>query len=136
MDTNLKPETIEKLLFLQQDEINSYHAYSRLAKKLADPGNSKTMKNIAAQEMKHYKILKEYTGRELKPEMGKVNFFVFVASVFGLTFGVKLMELGEEAAQKAYADILSEIPEAAEVLREEEEHEDELLAMINEEGIK
>jgi VIT1/CCC1 family predicted Fe2+/Mn2+ transporter len=136
MKKNLSPQTIEKLLFLQQDEINGFHAYNRLAKKITDPENRKTLKAIALQEMKHYKIWKEYTGRELKPNMGKVNFYIFVASVFGLTFGVKLMELGEEAAQKAYADILEELPEAQEVMREEEEHEDQLLSMINEEGLR
>ncbi|NSW53727.1 MAG: VIT1/CCC1 transporter family protein [Anaerolineae bacterium] len=136
MENALSPETRRKLLELQQDEINSYHTYNRLAKKISDPANSKTMKAIAAQEMKHYNIWKKYTGMDLKPKMGKVHFFVMLSSVFGLTFGVKLMELGEEAAQKAYAEIMAEIPEAQEVMREEEEHEDELLEMINEEGLK
>ena len=136
METSITENTKSKLLYLQQDEINSYHTYNRLAKRIKDEENAKTMRKIAAQELKHYNIWKKYTEQDLKPQMGKVRFFAFISRILGITFGVKLMEKGEEAAQQAYSEILDTIPEAQEVLREEEEHEDELIGMIDEEALK
>ncbi|MEE4195185.1 MAG: VIT1/CCC1 transporter family protein, partial [Anaerolineae bacterium] len=128
-------EIKKKLLYLQQDEINSYHTYTRLAKRLKDENNANTMRKIAKQELRHCEVWKKYTGKDLKPQMGKVRLFTFLSRVLGVTFGVKLMEKGEEAAQAAYAEIIDSIPEARAVMEEEEEHENELIAMIDEEAL-
>ncbi|MBN2046973.1 MAG: VIT1/CCC1 transporter family protein [Anaerolineaceae bacterium] len=136
MKEEISGEVRETLIFLQQDEINSYHVYLNLAKQVQDEHNSETLKKIAKQEMHHYQLWKEYTGKDLKPQGGKVRLFTWIARIFGLTFGVKLMELGEEAAQEAYSHILDRIPEARVVMEEEEVHEQELLDMIDEESLK
>lgn len=136
MEHNISPEVIQKLLFLQQDEINSFHTYNNLAKRIKDVNNAKVMRGIAKQEMKHYEIWKAYTKKDLKPQKAKVQLFTFLSRVLGITFGVKLMEKGEEAAQKAYAEILEFVPEAKMVMDEEEVHENELVSMIDEEGLK
>ena len=135
METTVTDAIRDKLLLLQQDEINSYHTYNRLAKRIKNEHNSQTMRKNATQEMKHYNIWKKYTQHDLKPQMGKVRFFAFISRVFGLTFGVKLMEKGEEAAQLAYSQIIDQVPEARMIMQEEEVHEDELLAMIDEEAL-
>jgi len=135
MEANVSKEVRKKLLFLQQDEINSYHTYNRLANRITDEHNANAMRQIAKQEQKHYDIWKKYTNKDLKPQMGKVRFFSFISRFLGITFGVKLMEKGEEAAQIAYGEILEEVPEAMTVMKEEEVHEDELLAMIDEEAL-
>jgi VIT1/CCC1 family predicted Fe2+/Mn2+ transporter len=54
----------------------------------------------------------------------------------GFTFGVKLMERGEEAAQQNYGQITAVIPEAATFMHEEEIHEAKLLAMLDEEHLR
>jgi VIT1/CCC1 family predicted Fe2+/Mn2+ transporter len=46
------------------------------------------------------------------------------------------MEKGEKAAERIYSHLKDSVPELAEVFRDEEEHEKELLAMINEEMIE
>jgi VIT1/CCC1 family predicted Fe2+/Mn2+ transporter len=56
--------------------------------------------------------------------------------VFGFTFGVKLMEMGEEAAQENYAAIGKEIPEAEVYEREEDAHEVQLINMLDEERLQ
>lgn len=43
--------------------------------------------------------------------------------VFGFTFGIKLMEMGEEGAQKNYSAIANEIPKATKIEDEENEIE-------------
>jgi VIT1/CCC1 family predicted Fe2+/Mn2+ transporter len=126
----------EQLLILQQEEINGYHTYNRLSGIIKDKNNSKVVKRIAGEELKHYDIWKEYTGQEVAPNRGKIRFFFWVSKLFGLTFGIRLMELGEEKVQEVYSALLKAIPEAAKVLADEEKHEDELLDMIDEQSLQ
>jgi len=93
------------------------------------------MREIADDELKHYDFWKEYTGEEVKPSWLKVWFFYGIAIVFGITFGIKLMEQGEEDAQETYSRVAETIPEAESIVRDEDEHEDELLEMIDEERL-
>jgi vacuolar iron transporter family protein len=129
-------EKIKQLLILQQEEINGYHTYKRLARMVSDKKNSKVIERISSEEMKHYEIWKKYTGKDVKPNKTKINFFFWVSRLFGLTFGIRLMELGEEKVQLAYADLIDSIPEAKQVMADEEKHEDELLEMLDEVGLR
>ena len=126
----------EQLLVLQQEEINGYHTYNRLSKLIKDKNNSKILKRIAGEEFKHYKIWKKYTKQEIAPNKRKIRFFFWISKLFGLTFGIRLMELGEEKVQIEYESLLKAIPEAADVLTDEEKHEDELLDMLDEQSLQ
>ena len=126
----------EQLLVLQQEEINGYHTYNRLSKIVKDPHNSKILKRIAGEEFKHYKIWKEYTRQEVVPNKWKIRYFFWISKLFGLTFGIRLMELGEEKVQIEYESLLKAIPEIADVLADEEKHEDELLDMLDEQSLQ
>jgi len=136
VNTALTENQIEQLKALQQEEINGFHTYLRLAEKVKDEHNSSVLKRIAGEERKHYQIWKQYTNLEIKPKRSKVNFYYWVSKLFGLTFGIRLMELGEENVQKIYEKLIDTIPEAKEVLADEERHEDELLDMLDEESLK
>lgn len=46
------------------------------------------------------------------------------------------MEKGEKVAQQNYGQLLSEVPEAEQILREEEEHEEALIAMLDEDRLQ
>jgi VIT1/CCC1 family predicted Fe2+/Mn2+ transporter len=46
------------------------------------------------------------------------------------------MEKGEGEAQENYGDLSKTIPEALDILRDEDQHEDELIGMIDEERLK
>ncbi|HUV16093.1 MAG TPA: VIT1/CCC1 transporter family protein, partial [Pelolinea sp.] len=74
--------------------------------------------------------------KEVKPNRFNIGFFFWVSRLFGLTFGIRLMELGEENVQKIYQKLIHAIPEAKQVLADEEKHENELLDMLDEEGLK
>ena len=136
MNAEIINEKIEQLLILQQEEINGYHTYKRLAEIIKDKKNSKVIKKISEEELKHYEIWKKYTGKDVKPNRAKINFFFWVSRIFGLTFGIRLMELGEEKVQVVYQSLIESVPEAAKVLADEEKHEDELLDMLDEEGLQ
>jgi rubrerythrin len=132
----LDKKMIQELLSLQKEEINGYYTYKRLAEGVKDPKNSQVLMRIASEELKHYNIWKRYTNQDIAPDKFKIMFFFWVSKLFGLTFGIKLMELGEESTQKAYKDLLDDIPEIAKMLADEEKHENELLDMLDEESLR
>ncbi|MDP2964906.1 MAG: VIT1/CCC1 transporter family protein [Pelolinea sp.] len=132
----IKPEQIEQLKILQQEEINGYHTYSRLAEMVKDANNSKILLRIAGEEKKHYTLWKSYTQVDIPPKKSHIRFFFWVSRLFGLTFGIRLMELGEEKVQEIYRNLSNTIPEARQVLADEDKHETELLEMLDEEALR
>ena len=124
------------ILALQKEELNGHYTYQKLADAIKDEHNAEVIRNIAKEELKHYEIWKRYTKKDVAPNKLRINFYYWLSKLLGLTFGIKLMELGEEKAQENYADLVDSIPEAAQILVEEEKHEDELLEMLDEESLK
>jgi VIT1/CCC1 family predicted Fe2+/Mn2+ transporter len=59
-----------------------------------------------------------------------------IGRFFGFTFGIKLMERGEEKAQENYAQLKGKIPNIDKWIHEEEVHEQKLLAMLDEERLR
>ena len=72
----------------------------------------------------------------MKPQKGKIRHYKLMARLFGFTFTVKLMEKGEEGAQKEYELLAKEVEESAKIRQEEAEHEQALLAMLDEESLQ
>jgi VIT1/CCC1 family predicted Fe2+/Mn2+ transporter len=133
---NYSPQIIKKLLQWQRNEITEHHIYRRLAQSTRIPHNREVLLRIAEDEKKHYHIFKDYTGKEIAPDRFQVAFYYWIARLFGLTFGLKLMERGEEQAQKAYADVLETVPAVREPWEDEGEHESLLLDLLDEEVLK
>ena len=129
-------EQIKQLKILQQEEINGYHTYSRLAEMVKDENNSKILLRIASEEKKHYALWKNYTQVDILPKKSRIRFFFWVSRLFGLTFGIRLMELGEEKVQEIYKNFSNTIPEARQVLADEDKHETELLEMLDEDALR
>ncbi len=96
----LSEDTRNKVILFQQTEITEYHIYKRLAKRIKSEENAKILDQIADDELRHYNGWKEYTKEEVKPRWFIVWFYYIVNFVFGFTFGVKLMEMGEEARKR------------------------------------
>jgi vacuolar iron transporter family protein len=132
----ISEEIRRKVLIFQRTELTEYHIYSKLAKKISTPENAKILQQIADDELRHYNGWKKYSGQEIQPDRIKLWFYYLVSRVLGFTFGVKLMEGGEEAAQKNYAEIAAVIPEAAQFLHEEDIHEEQLIGMLDEERLR
>ena len=128
-------ETIAALLKDQQDEINAHHIYNIAADFIKDKHNSDIIRQIAKDEMKHYHLIKILTGSEIKPQKRAIRFFAFINRVFGITFGIKLLEKGESNAIKDYSAIDKNIEFMKEMIEDEERHENELIDMINEERL-
>jgi len=126
----------EKLLFVQKNEITEFYVYSYLARVIKDKNNSEVLKKIANDELAHYHYWKKFTEKEVKPNKLKVYFYNLMARIFGITFSIKLMEKGEQKAERFYSTIVDQIPEAEKILGEESSHENALIDMLDEEKLK
>lgn len=131
----MKNVEIIELKKAQQDELIGTEVYGKLAELVKDKHNTQVLKRIAEDEKQHAHIFKKYTKTSLKVNKLKVFFYVLISRIFGLTFGIKLLERGEEAAQKKYKKMYNNIPEIQEIIEAEEKHETELINMINEERL-
>ncbi len=121
---------------MQQNELTESVIYAEIAKFAKGEENKKTLLRLAAEEKAHYEIWKQYTNVEMKPQKMKVFKYKFIARLLGFTFAVKLMENGEENAQKEYKILENEVTESININKQEEEHEAALLDMLDEEALQ
>ena len=136
MTTNISPESLAIIRRMQQSELTESVIYEKIAAFAKGEENKQTLLRLAREEKAHYEIWKKYTGLEMKPQKAKVLKYTLLARVLGFTFAVKLMERGEENAQSEYDKLAAEVPESAEIRRQEEEHEMALLDMLDEERLQ
>lgn len=136
LDRHANPSLYRAVLESQKNEITEYYIYTKLSRAVKDSRNSVILEKIGREELGHYTFWKEHTGVEVKPSQWKIFFYYWVARVFGLTFGIKLMEHGEESAQDSYMEIAKEIPGAERIAHDEESHEHQLIEMIEEERLE
>lgn len=126
----------KKVIQFQRTEITEHHIYKRLAKRIKSSDNAKILEKMAEDELRHYNGWKKYSNRDVQPRWFFVWFYTTISLIFGFTFGVKLMEQGEEAAQGNYEAVADEIPEAAKYKHEEDVHEEQLIDMLDEERLQ
>lgn len=136
MEKRLSKKALEIIKRMQQNELTESVIYAQIAKFAKGEENKKTLLRLSAEEKAHYEIWKKYTGIEMKPEKGKIFRYKWIARILGFTFAVKLMENGEGAAQKEYELLASEVEESVMIRHQEEEHEQSLLAMLDEESLQ
>jgi VIT1/CCC1 family predicted Fe2+/Mn2+ transporter len=129
-------EMKQALLTAQKNEITEHWVYQKLSQAIEDPHNRSLLKKIAEDELKHYEFWKKYTHREVKPNHLKGWLYYLISKIFGFTFGIKLMERGEEKAQASYKKISTEIPGTLDIAEEEFEHEKKLLDLIDEDRLR
>jgi vacuolar iron transporter family protein len=132
----LSAETRPLILAFQQNEITEYHIYRLLAKTIKAPENREIIENIADDELKHYNLWKTYTHQEVKPKWFGLWFYFLISRILGFTFGIKLMERGEESAQRNYAQLKEAIPAINVIIQDEKTHEEALIALLDEESLR
>jgi VIT1/CCC1 family predicted Fe2+/Mn2+ transporter len=132
----LSEDLLRSIRLFQETEITEYHIYSKLAQRIDSEENRLTLQKIAEEERLHAEFWQSYTKTDLKPNRFKILFYTFISRLLGFTFGVKLMERGEEKAQQNYEQVVQAIPEAEPIFQEEQHHEQELLGMLDEELLR
>jgi len=131
---SIDEKTKEILIGFQRNEITEHHIYERLSE-LERGKNRDVLRRISEDELRHYNIWRAYTQAELPPDSLKVTAYLVIARLFGITFATKLMEKGEERAQVVYRNTIRELPESETIIAEENEHENELIGLIDEEKL-
>ncbi len=130
------PHDFALLFDFQRNEASEHVIYQRLAKLVRDHHNHAALNRIAADELRHYNVYKDYTHREIAPDRLKIGWHLLLARLFGVTFSIKLMENGEQKAQKAYKQLIGLVPEIEKIIADEHGHERELVRLIDEEKLK
>lgn len=120
----------------QTNEMTEHVIYSRLASAVKVREHKEILEKISAEELRHHDFFKSLTGEDVSPCRTKVFFFVFLARVLGLNFALRLLESCEDSAQDHYAELRALSPEMDGIIRDEKEHEERLLNMIDEERLK
>ncbi len=126
---------LEKLIKLQTNEITEFKVYSNLANLTKDQHNKEVLLRIANDEYGHSLVLQKLTKKEVKPQRFKVYWYTLISHIFGLSFGLKLMENGEEMATEIYSGLSSEIEVLEKLALDEQSHEKELLNILQEERL-
>lgn len=129
------------LLEFQQEEIDGAAVYDAIARFARDEKNRRIILRMADDERAHAEFFGRHTGQKLHPSHVRVTLYSLAARVMGYTFAIKLLERGEENIRGRYNTLL-EAPEAhalaadlRQVVRDEERHEGELLAILEEERV-
>jgi vacuolar iron transporter family protein len=128
-------ETQKKLLLqFQKQEITGSIIYNKLAKRQRDEYNRNLLNRIANDERNHYNVYKALTGKDVSPNQWQVYIYWIISYFLGPTFTVKLMENNEADDQILYAK-LSHLPEIPAIIKDEENHERDLIEMISEDKL-
>ena len=61
-----------------------------------DRYNQSVFKQISDDELKHYNFWKKYTRQDAKPNKLSIRKYYLISGIFGITFGIRLMEKVEE----------------------------------------
>ena len=125
-----------QIAVFQKNEITEHYIYKKLSVKVTGLKNRRILFQIADDEMRHYNVWKTYTNKDVKPGRIKVWFYTLVSLLFGFTFGIKLMENAERRAHDVYSHIPDSIKEINGIIRDEEEHEQALLTLLDEDRLK
>ncbi len=133
---SLEAERRKIILRFQRDEITEHWIYRGLRRLVKSEHNREVLKRISEEELRHYHIWRGYSGEDVRPDKIRQWFYLAVSAVFGVTFGIKLMEKRESGAQASYERVLETAPEAEDMARQENEHENELIGMIDEDRLK
>ena len=125
------------ILKIQKSELTDHIVYKELATLVKNEDHREILETISADELGHYKAFKNLTGEASVPDAFRIFLFVFISRFLGLNFGLKLMESGEDIAQRLYQTLGDDVScVMRSVIQDEEKHEKEIINMIDEERLK
>jgi VIT1/CCC1 family predicted Fe2+/Mn2+ transporter len=132
----IEKEVENAILTAQRNEITEHFVYQKLSQSAMDLHNKSILKEISDDELRHSDFWKKYTRREAKPNKLSIWKYYLISRIFGITFGIKLMEKAEGKAQAIYEEISKYVPAAIDIEKDEKEHEKKLIDLIDEERLR
>jgi len=136
MEKNLSSQARKFLYKMQNEEITQYSIYSHIAKSLKDSKNKEIIEKMALDEKSHAYLWQSMTKKKFKVNYLKIAFYAVLNFLFGFTFTMKIMEIGEDAGSKQYLAFEQEIPEVKKIAADEDAHEKQLMEMLDEERLQ
>lgn len=131
----MRPETQAMLCRMRDNEATDSQIYRLLSKQTNSLHNKKILEQMAQDEDNHSKIWNKYIGGSPSISSVRVWIFTLLGKIFGLVFVINLLESREIAAIEAYQSISDEIPEAKDIMADEEKHESQFAVLIESEGL-
>jgi VIT1/CCC1 family predicted Fe2+/Mn2+ transporter len=128
----LEGKELKVFLKFQQDECNAVEIYRRLGEMTKHEHNKGILMRMSKEEATHYEYIKRFTDVSMTYNKMKVMTIVIMAKIFGLMFTLKRLEKDEASGVADY----THIKELETFAKTEEEHEQEILDMIDESFLK
>ncbi|MBO8130299.1 MAG: rubrerythrin family protein [Candidatus Marinimicrobia bacterium] len=129
-------ESIKFLLKSQRQELTQHYIYKRFIPRIDDFYNQRLLEMIANDELTHHNYLKRLTARDVKPNIFKIIWYIFMSYVFGISFILKLMERKEMYGRIRYKKFRYKVDEVGRIIKDEYWHEIKLLDILNEAKIR
>lgn len=134
MNSN-KNDSLKKYVFFQRIELTHSNVYYRLSNKIKNPENKAALKMLSQQEKGDYQLWKSYTKIDVQPYKFYELFYYLCSLIFGITFGVKLMERGKGGLQDQLIKSIVKEKDLSILIEIEQTKEKELVGIINEERL-
>jgi len=115
LQKRVEKEMENAILTAQGSEITEHSVYHKLSQSVTDPYNKSVLKQISDDEHKHYDFWKKYTRQDAKLNKLSIWKYYLISKIFGITFGIKLMEKVEGKAQAIYEEISKYVPAAIDI---------------------
>ena len=103
-------ETEKAILAAERNEITEHFIYEKLARSIKDMHNQEVLRSISNDELKHYEFWRKYTQKDVKPSKFTIWKYFLISKIFGITFGIKLMEKGKRKLKQPMKKYLSLCP--------------------------
>ncbi len=135
-DQSIPQHLRTEILALQRGELTEHHIYRMLAHSVPEGSNRQVLLRLAEEEHRHYRLWRDLTGEPVQPDALRIWLYCGIARILGITFGIQLMEGGENRAIGEYRRLSAEIPLAGRIAADEIEHENQLAGMIDEKALR
>ena len=135
MNSEISAGLKNRLIRMQKDERTGSLLYEKIAARQKDAKNRQVFLDIARAERGHYETWKGYTKQDVAPGRVRIAWFLLMSRLLGVMFTIKFFEKNEDLGISVLRSIEKELPEASAIIAEEEEHENRLMAMIDEERL-
>lgn len=132
----LDSKTLKIVLRSQENELTEHFLYKKLAQVIQGEQNTTILNAIADDELKHHDFWMSFTNRKVKARKWDIFKYYWITRLFGLTFGLRLMEKGEQNAQVSYELLKEKIPNIQQVIDDENRHEQELISILKEDKLE
>lgn len=134
-ENTMRPDLLAVIRHIRDTEATDARLYAMLAARAGSDHNRDVLQKIAADEEKHAALWTKLADGPARVNGLKVRIFEFLARVFGLVFVSNLMADGENKAIAVYSALGKDVPVALEVLEDESRHEEQLVALLQEEKL-